>query len=51
MELNRNQAYINIAEDSWCVGSERKEIIDIPNYTEDWVRESIAQIRENTKNG
>ncbi len=51
VELNRNQAYMNIAEDSWCVGSERKEIIDIPNYTEDWVRESISQIRENSKNG
>ena len=51
LELSNNQAFMHICEDSWCWGSERKEVIDIPYYTEDWVRESIAQIRDNIKNG
>lgn len=51
LELTIHQAFMHIGEDSWCMGSERKEIIDIPYYTEDWVKESITQIRKNIKNG
>lgn len=51
VKLDPWQAYMHIPEDSWCMGSERKEIIDIPYYTEDWVRESISKIREKNKNG
>lgn len=45
MDLTNYQAFMHIGEDSWCWGSERKEVIDIPRYTEDWVRESITKIR------
>ncbi len=44
VKLEPLQSYMHIAEDSWCLGSERKEVVEIPYYTEDWVKESIEQI-------